>query len=202
MIKIFYCISSIIVNQSNTTTLHSLAPFDDITQKEDRQLTLTMTRYEPAATRVADDDEENGSKYTEITEPLVTADKTQMRTIDSRYALDMLKSPDLQNVAWEDKFFDDDPDVIAVFDYDYEALEKFNSQTGYLAWASTLLYPPIFLATLACAAPCFLKQNVQWNARAQHVAITRDGIRYVRDRRKAGWGLSCTDRGKESKTGK
>lgn len=34
----------------------------------------------------------------------------------------------------------------------------------------------------------------------QPVAVTRDGIRFVRDRRQACWGMPCTDQGRSSKT--
>merc|ERR1711976_900066 len=49
-------------------------------------------------------------------------------------------------------------------------------------------------------APCYLRRNVEWSTRAQHVAITQDGIKFVRDRRPTCWGLPCTDKGKTSKT--
>lgn len=49
-------------------------------------------------------------------------------------------------------------------------------------------------------APCYLRKNVRWNVTSQHVAVTRDGIRFVRDKRQACWGMPCTDSGKSSKT--
>lgn len=120
-----------------------------------------------------------------------------VRTINPEYAT----LPEIKNLTWTDTFFDDEDDVIAVFDFDYDSMEKFYTNIGWASVASTLLYTPLFIAQLVGLVPCFLRKNVQWNARSQHVAITRDGIRFVRDRRPCCWGLPCTDQGKSSKTG-
>ncbi len=121
-----------------------------------------------------------------------------VKTIDPEYA----SLPEIKKITWTDEFFEDEDDIIAVFDFDYEAMETFYTNIGWAAIASTLLYTPLFLAQLVGLAPCYLRKNVSWNARSQHVAITRDGIRFVRDRRPCCWGLSCTDQGKSSKTSK
>ena len=110
--------------------------------------------------------------------------------------------PEARNKAWDDDFFDleESSEIIAVFDFDYATMEDFNTKVGFASLAAFCLYPPIFgLAVLGCT-PCFLRKNVEWSARSQHVALTRDGIRFVRDRRKTCWGLSCTDAGRSSKT--
>ena len=107
-----------------------------------------------------------------------------------------------RNKSWNDDFFDleESSEIIAVFDFDYATMEDFNTKVGVASLAAFFLYPPVFgLAVLSCA-PCFLRRNVEWSARSQHVALTRDGIRFVRDRRKTCWGLSCTDAGRSSKT--
>jgi hypothetical protein len=109
--------------------------------------------------------------------------------------------PEAQNLTWEDNFFDDDPDVVAVFDFDYQAMEDFNTSVGWAAIAATLIYTPIFVISMIGLAPCYLRSNAKWSSQAQHVAITRDGIRFVRDRRQCCWGMQCTDQGKSSKTG-
>jgi len=108
--------------------------------------------------------------------------------------------PEIQKLTWTDTFFDDEDDIIAVFDFDYEAMETYYTNIGWASIAATLLYLPLFIAQLVGLVPCYLRKNIQWNARSQHVAITRDGIRFVRDRRSCCWGLSCTDQGKSSKT--
>ena len=108
--------------------------------------------------------------------------------------------PEVQNLTWTDTFFDDDDDVIAVFDFDYEAMENFYTSVGWVALGCTVLYGPLLAVSLLGLAPCFLRSNARWNARAQHVAITRDGIRFVREKRKSCWGMPCTDQGRSSKT--
>ena len=110
--------------------------------------------------------------------------------------------PEARNKVWDDDFFDleESSEIIAVFDFDYATMEDFNTKVGFASLAAFCFYPPIFgLAVLGCT-PCFLRKNVEWSARSQHVALTRDGIRFVRDRRKTCWGLSCTDAGRSSKT--
>lgn len=104
--------------------------------------------------------------------------------------------------AWDDDFFDleDSSEIVAVFDFDYALMEDFNTKVGFASLAAFCLYPPVFGLALLGGAPCFLRRNVEWSARSQHVALTRDGIRFVRDRRKTCWGLSCTDAGRSSKT--
>jgi hypothetical protein len=66
--------------------------------------------------------------------------------------------------------------------------------------ASMLLLPHVAWIALLGLAPCYLRSNVRWTIRAQHVAITRDGIRFVRERRPTCWGSSCTDAGRSTKT--
>lgn len=108
--------------------------------------------------------------------------------------------PEARDLKWNDDFFDDDDDVVAVFDLDYDAMESFYTQLGFVSLGLSVLYPPIFVIASALLAPCYLRSNVQWSVRATHVAVTRDGIRFVRARRPSCWGLSCTDVGKHSKT--
>jgi hypothetical protein len=108
--------------------------------------------------------------------------------------------PEAQGLTWHDDFFAEDDDVVAVFDFDYDHMESFYTSTSWCALGLTLLYTPLFMACMVGLAPCYLKKNVQWSVQAQHVAITRDGIRFVRDRRRTCWGLPCTDAGKSSKT--
>jgi len=112
-------------------------------------------------------------------------------------------SPDHQ-LSWNDQYFhdtNDDDDIVAVFDYDYDKMEEYNTSVAWLWYGLSCLYPPIGIAaTLLGCAPCYLRQNVSWSARAQHVAVTRDGVRHVTDRHPSCCGLPCSDRGKVSKT--
>jgi len=96
-----------------------------------------------------------------------------------------------------DTYFQGEPGLIATFDLDYDSIIDFNTK---VSWAAVLSFPPFcILSTFACV-PCFLSKNVEWKARSQHVALTRDGIRYVREKHKTWCGLPCSDKGKESKT--
>lgn len=125
-------------------------------------------------------------------------DKPAVRSVESQYS----SLPEVKDLAWTDTFFDNEDDVIAVFDFDYEKMEDFYTSVGWATIGATILYTPIFVLSLVGLAPCYLRSNVRWNTQAQHVAITRDGIRFVNDRRKSCWGMPCSDRGKSSKTGK
>jgi hypothetical protein len=95
-----------------------------------------------------------------------------------------------------DEYFSGDQGLISVWDFDYETIIDFRTQ---LQCAWLVFVPPFWLSSICCY-PCFLKQNVEWSARAQHLALTVDGIRYVRNKHPTCCGLSCTDRGRESKT--
>lgn len=97
---------------------------------------------------------------------------------------------------FKDTFFEGEPGLIAVFDYDYELIIDFNQK---LRWAQFIFFPPAWASTLCCY-PCFLNQNIEWDTRSRHLALTIDGIKFVQSKRPSLCGLSCTDRGKESKT--
>mmetsp|Transcript_24195 Transcript_24195/g.69370 ORF Transcript_24195/g.69370 Transcript_24195/m.69370 type:complete len:259 (+) Transcript_24195:84-860(+) len=114
----------------------------------------------------------------------------------------LLASPGSPNGALQqpapaaDRFFASDTGIISVFDFDYDSMIDFKKK---MAWSLLLLVPPAWVSCLCCS-PCFLNQNVEWQARAQHVALTIDGIRFVRDKRRSCCGLPCSDKGRESKT--
>lgn len=132
-----------------------------------------------------------------VSDPSLYLDKPA-KMVDERYS----DLPEVQNLTWTDSFFDGDDDVIAVFDFDYDAMESFYTNVGWVSLGCTLLYTPLFMLSLAGLAPCYLRSNVRWNTQSQHVAVTRDGIRFVRDKRPSCWGWQCTDQGKSTKTGK
>eukprot|EP00490_Sorites_sp_Unknown_P009979 CAMPEP_0114642144 /NCGR_PEP_ID=MMETSP0191-20121206/2664_1 /TAXON_ID=126664 /ORGANISM="Sorites sp." /LENGTH=236 /DNA_ID=CAMNT_0001854293 /DNA_START=36 /DNA_END=747 /DNA_ORIENTATION=+ len=98
--------------------------------------------------------------------------------------------------AARDTYFQNEPNLIAPFDFDYEKIIGFNTQ---LRWVQFAFVPPFWVTSLCCY-PCFLQQNVEWDIRSQHVALTIDGIRYVKEKRKSCCGLSFCDQGRESKT--
>lgn len=51
-----------------------------------------------------------------------------------------------------------------------------NTSNTIRRWAQLLFLPPAWFS-VACCYPCFLQQNVEWEVRSQHVALTVDGIR-------------------------
>jgi len=161
---------------------------------------MTPFDDDPVAKLVNDDEKLVNDETNPLNHEENFLDKDMKRTYKVRpeYAANI---PEAQNLMWEDDFFVGDEDVVAVFDLDYGLMESFYEQMGWCTFFSTLLYPPIFaLAVVPGLVPFFLKKNVEWEVNAQHVAVTRDGIRFVRDFRKSCWGLNCTDQGKNSKT--
>jgi len=94
-----------------------------------------------------------------------------------------------------DEFFNSDQGLISVWDFDYDAIISFETQRR---WAQYIC--PAMWVSCLCCQPCFLQKNVEWTARAKHVALTVDGIRYVTEKHPTCCGFSCTDKGKDSKT--
>jgi hypothetical protein len=154
------------------------AAYEAVSIQEEEPVTATLV-------------EDASSLYTD--RPVAT-----MKSTPARDEFSVL--PEVASTRWKDTFFDEDDDVIAVFDFDYASMEDFNTKVGWATLGFTLCYTPLFFASLAACVPCYLRQNIQWSARAQHVCVTRDGIRFVKDRRKSCWGWPCTDQGKVSKT--
>ena len=109
-------------------------------------------------------------------------------------------------LRWEDNFFANEEGLIAVFDFDYPQVASFLKSVactnmlvdGTLYGTLSLCLVPC-LSSLCCY-PCFFRQQIDWDVYSQHVAITRDGIKYVKDKRHRYCGLACQDAGKESKT--
>lgn len=107
---------------------------------------------------------------------------------------------EIRDLTWADEFFDDDDDVVAVFDFDYGSMETYYSSLGWTCYGFTAFFPTLLTVGLLGMVPCYLNRNVRWNVRAQHVAVTRDGIRFVHDKHSSCWGNPCSDVGKRSKT--
>ena len=101
-----------------------------------------------------------------------------------------------RGLKWEDQFFREEEGLIAVFDFDYENIVKYANELS----CAFLLFPPVCIVSSLFCWPCVMKQNNEWNANAKHVAVTRDGIKFVQDQQKTCCGLACQDRGKKSKT--
>jgi hypothetical protein len=99
--------------------------------------------------------------------------------------------------TWDDAHFAEYEGVVAVFDYDYDKIIDFDWKIQKCTWA---ICPHMFMISIICCIPCFAYQNIEWRSRAQHVAVHRDGIKFVKDKRQADCGCACQDQGKESKT--
>mmetsp|Transcript_44902 Transcript_44902/g.71340 ORF Transcript_44902/g.71340 Transcript_44902/m.71340 type:complete len:230 (-) Transcript_44902:72-761(-) len=97
---------------------------------------------------------------------------------------------------YKDDFFEGEPGLLGVFDYEYEEIVGFYKK---LRWAQFIFIPPAWLTSICCT-PCFLNQNIEWDTRSRHLALTVDGIKFVHARRPTLCGLSFTDKGKEAKT--
>ena len=105
----------------------------------------------------------------------------------------------VKSLRWEDKFFANEDGLIAVFDFDYEQVASFQKTVASVSMlvGSLCLFP--CLSSLCCY-PCCYRNQIDWDVYSQHIAITRDGIKFVRDKRHRYCGLACQDAGKESKT--
>jgi hypothetical protein len=144
-----------------------------------------------------EDSDTNVSATTTAT--AVELDRPAFRTVNPRYA----HIPEARGLSWADDFFDnvcDEEDIVAVFDLDYESMESYYTSLGWTCLGATLFFPSIFSVALVGLVPCYLGKNVQWNVRSQHVAITRDGVRFVHDKHSTCWGFPFSDAGKSSKT--
>lgn len=86
-----------------------------------------------------------------------------------------------------------------MFDFDYQQVASFQKTVASVSMlvGSLCLYP--CLSSLCCY-PCCYQNQIDWDVYSQHIAITRDGIKYVKDTRHRHCGLACQDAGKESKT--
>ncbi|KAL9181700.1 hypothetical protein ACHAXT_012043 [Thalassiosira profunda] len=101
-----------------------------------------------------------------------------------------------RSFRWTDQFFEREEGLVAVFDFDYDKIAAFRKDVACVS----LLFPPVLVCSALFCWPCFFRQQIDWDVHSQHVAVTRDGIKYVKERRKTGCGLGCQDAGRVSKT--
>jgi len=101
-----------------------------------------------------------------------------------------------RDLEWKDKFFREEEGFIAVFDFDYENIIKYDNQVC----VAVHLCPLVCIFSSLFCWPCVMTQNNEWQAYAKHLAVTRDGIKYVEDKQKTGYGLASQDQGKTTKT--
>ena len=116
----------------------------------------------------------------------------------------MAVSPD---VAQMDPYIKDDPDVLKTYSFDYAKIVAFEQDLVFSNQLAGIL-PCLIMGCIP--APCLImgcisyfacdKQNIEDKVRAQHLAITRDGIKYVVERHAVGSRFDCQQQGKVSKT--
>jgi hypothetical protein len=105
--------------------------------------------------------------------------------------------PEAAGLTWNDRFFDDEDDVIAVFDFDYDEMEKNCMTAAWVAYFSSLcICPAFFWIGALLQVPCYIGNNATWHIRSQHLAVTHVGVLFVHDGRKSLWGFPCSDFGR------
>lgn len=159
------------------------------------------------------------------TTTLPTTQQTKtLRSVSTQYQ--QLFPTETSGLFWEDDFFDQEQDIIAVFDYDHELAVDYATSVSkivYFSFFCQLSLMGFFIGSTAFSwgfnalngligvlisslvfilltQPCFLRKRARWSVECEHLAVTRDGIRSVNDRRKACWGLPMCDQGKYTKT--
>ena len=96
----------------------------------------------------------------------------------------------------EEAYFKDTEGVIQVFEFDYDAIIRYKVALE----ENNLMF--CFCIGIPCY-PCWSacgKDNLIDNIRCQHLAVTQDGIRYVKERHKDGCRMDCEDKGRITKT--
>lgn len=113
-------------------------------------------------------------------------------SMDGRYA--HLITPS-QTVTWRDDFFQDDyDDIVAVFDFDYQSMERHYRCAGWTCVGATAFCCPNLIPwMLVSLIPCYLNKNVQWSVRSQHMALTTKGLLFVQEKRPTAWGMCYAD---------
>lgn len=131
-----------------------------------------------------------------VTGTAVELDTPAPRTVSHEFA----HMAETKELSWRDDFFDDNDDIVAVFDFDYEGMEGHYMCVSWGCVGVTSVCCPSTIPWMLLAfVPCYLNKNVRWNVRAQHIALTTNGILFVHDRRPACWGEQCWSIGKQTK---
>jgi len=100
------------------------------------------------------------------------------------------------------KYFENEDGLVEEFAFDYDKLNSFHTKV-LKNQALCLGFVPCMCPFNICLIPytfmCGVQNKVDLN-NAQHVCITRDGIRYSVDKRKSGCRFDCQDQGRTMKT--
>ena len=84
----------------------------------------------------------------------------------------------------QDSFFTTDKDVLAVYDFEYDQIVDYTYELSrnycFAMWACPYCWPCLPCLCCYTFSPMF-HDNIDDAVRAQHLAITRDGIKYVKE---------------------
>ena len=144
-------------------------------------------------------DDEPAIADAQVVIPEATVVEDLMQPTRGRVDRTRFNIPEANGLTWTDNFFDDDDDIVAVFDFDYEGMESKYSAMTWCAYGSTFFWcHGIFWTGLFLGVPCYIGPNVRWNVRNQHVAITQHGVLFVHDKRQSCWGFPGCDIGRST----
>jgi hypothetical protein len=93
---------------------------------------------------------------------------------------DILESPELLDLVWNDAYFNDREDVAAVFDFDREGLRAWYISSGWCMLWIWVVCPLNFLLYLCFRMPP-LSRYAGLAAEAPHLAASRDGLVFVEE---------------------
>lgn len=148
---------------------------------------------------------------------------TTLRSVSTQYEQIL---PEACGLVWTDDFFDQEQDIIAVFDFDYESKidQDISSRkvmySFFFVWFVLCGTGPAWTITSANSKywwffvlvlffvlyymlifmPCMIRSHARWQMESEHVAVTPEGILFVRDRFRSTCILPFLDFGKVSKT--
>jgi hypothetical protein len=98
----------------------------------------------------------------------------------------------VQHLTWEDHYFDNESDVIAVFDFDHKTLEAYYYRERWVNFCLVLFVcPHVFIILIILLYPCRLRKEAKRASQAKHVAITCHGVRLVVEHHTC-WSCYCT----------
>ena len=103
--------------------------------------------------------------------------------------------------SFQDPYFEGQ-DVLKTYEISYSKVQSFDRDVAWSGLVGGLFLPPTIIPALCgmAAFSAFAGPNIDDKAKATHLAITRDGIRYVVDRHPTACRLDCQEAGKMSKT--
>lgn len=104
--------------------------------------------------------------------------------------------------GFNDKYFEGQADILKAYEIDYNAVIEFDKEVAWSHAIGSLFFPPAipFAICGLLGYRCWTVPNIQDKANATHLAITRDGIKYIVDRHHSACRSNCQEVGKVSKT--